>query len=81
MWALIFASSTCARLGKRMERHGADYKIYVGGKENIFTTVYKIFNEYGKENCKLDLVANYPCHSKQELLKRGRFSNTKLQRV
>ena len=35
--------------------------------------MYKIFNEYGKENCKLDLVSNYPCHSKQALLKRGGF--------
>ena len=72
MWALIFASSTCAKLSKRMERHRADYIIYLGGKKH-FTTVYKIFNEYGKENCKLDLVANYPCHSKQELLKREGF--------
>ena len=55
-----------------MERHGADSKIYVGGKKR-FATVHKIFNEYGKENCKLDLVANYPCHSKQGLLKRERF--------
>ena len=47
-----------------MERRGPDLKIYVGGKKR-FTTVYKIFNEYGKDNCKLDLVANYPCHSKQ----------------
>ena len=53
MWALIFASSTCAKMSKRVERHGAHYKIYVGGKKH-FTTVYKRFNEYGKENCKLD---------------------------
>ena len=37
-----------------MERHGADCKMYVGGKKH-FATVDKIFNEYGKENCKLDL--------------------------
>ena len=47
-----------------MERRGADFKVYVGGKKH-FTTVFKIFNEYGKENCKLDFVANYPGHSKQ----------------
>ena len=41
--------------------------------EKHFSTVHKIFNEYGKENCKLDLVATYPCHSKQELLKREGF--------
>ena len=69
---LCYVGSTCAKLSKRMERHGADYKIYVGEKKNL-TTVYKIFNEYGNENCKLDLVANYPCHSKQALLKRDGF--------
>ena len=31
-----------------MERWGADFKIYVGGKKH-FTTVYKIFNEYNME--------------------------------
>ena len=55
-----------------MERHGADCKIYVGGKKH-FTTVYKIFQEYGKQKCKLDLVANYPCHSKEALLSREGF--------
>ena len=44
---LCYIGSTCAKLSKRMERHGADDKIYVGGKKHI-TTVYKIFNEYGK---------------------------------
>ena len=69
---LCYIGSTCAKLSKRMERHGADYKIYVGGKTH-FTTVYKIFNEYGKDHSKLDLVANYPCHIKQALLKREGF--------
>ena len=61
---LHYIGSTCARLSKRMEWRGPDLKIYVCGKTD-FTTVHKIFNEYGKENCKLDFVANYPGHSKQ----------------
>ena len=61
---LCYIGSTCAKLSKRMERRGADFKIYVGGKKHV-TTVHKIFNEYGKENCKLGFVANYPGHSKQ----------------
>ena len=69
---LCYIGSTCAKLSKGMEKHGADFKIYVGGKKH-FATVYKILNEYGKENCKLDLVANHPCHSKQARLKREGF--------
>ena len=56
---LCYIGSTCAKLSKRLERRGADFKIYVGGKKH-FTTVYKIFIEYGKENCKLDLVGELP---------------------
>ena len=56
---LCYIGSTCPKLSKRMERHGADYKIYVGGKKH-FTTVRKIFNEYGNENCKLDLGCELP---------------------
>ena len=55
---LCYIGSTCAKLSKRMERHRADYIIYLGGKKH-FT--------------KLDLVANYPCHSKHALLKREGF--------
>ena len=69
---LCYTGSTCAKVSKRMEWRGADFNIYVGGKKH-FTTVHKIFKEYGKENCKLDLVSNYPCHSKQALLKREGF--------
>ena len=56
---LCYIGSTCAKLSKRKERHGADYKIYVGGKKH-FTTVRKIFYEYGKEHCKLDLGCELP---------------------
>ena len=45
---LCYIGSTCAKLSKRMERHGAEYIIYVGGKKH-FTAVCKIFNEYGKK--------------------------------
>ena len=39
---LCYIGSTCAKLSKRMERRGADFKLYVGGKKH-FTTVYKVF--------------------------------------
>ena len=29
-----------------------------------------IFNEFGIENCKIELIENYPCQSKEELFKR-----------
>jgi len=32
---LCYIGSTCAKLSKRMERHGADYRIYIGGKKHF----------------------------------------------
>ena len=37
---LCYLGSTCKKLSKRMERHRADYKIYVDGKKH-FTTSYQ----------------------------------------
>ena len=42
--------------------------IVADGKKH-FTPSCKIVNEYGKQNVKIELIANYPCHSKEELLK------------
>ena len=40
-----------------------------------------IFNEFGIENCKIELIENYPCQSKEELFKRegGHQSNRMCQ--
>ena len=55
-----------------MERHRATYKIYAHGKKHLSTS-YKISSEYGKENIKAEMIENYPCHSKEDLLKRDGF--------
>jgi hypothetical protein len=34
---------------------------------------YDLFDEYGVENCSIVLIENYPCESKEELLKRERY--------
>ena len=37
-------------------------------------TVFNIFDEYGPDNCKIELVELYPCNSKMELEKQeGRY--------
>ncbi len=33
-------------------------------------TSSRLFDEYGVENCKIELIENYPCDNKEELLKR-----------
>ena len=64
-----YIGSTTEPLSKRMERHRKLYKTYLE-TGNVDTRVRLIFDEYGIENCKILLIQNYPCESKEELLRK-----------
>ena len=68
-----YIGSTCESLSKRMERHRKCYKLYQhNGK--VDTRARLLFEEFGVENCKIELIENYACESKEELLrKEGQF--------
>jgi len=51
-----YIGSTCESLSKRMERHRKQYKEYSKGKTRKKTTAVDIFNEFGIENCKIELI-------------------------
>ena len=55
-----------------MTRHRGKYTTYLNGKCTK-TNSFDLFNEFGIENCKIELVENYACSSKEELLKREGF--------
>ena len=64
-----YYGSTCESLSQRMTRHRAKYTAYLKG--NITNTrSFDLFDEFGIENCKIELVENYPCNSKEELRRR-----------
>ena len=65
-----YVGSTCESLSKRIERHRAKYNNYKTGKTNSKISVFDIFDEFGIENCKIELIENYPCNCKEELLRR-----------
>ena len=65
---LCYLGSTREKLSKRMERHRADYEIYVHGKKH-FTTSYQYQMNMEKTK-KIELIENYPCLGSEELLKR-----------
>jgi hypothetical protein len=48
-----------------MSQHRSHYKRLTNK-----CTVSVIFDKYGVQNCKIELVENYPCNSKNELMKR-----------
>ena len=61
-----YIGSTIELLSKRMGKHRSKYKSYLQGKYE-FNTSFNIFEEYGVEFCKIELIELYPCNSKAEL--------------
>ena len=62
----MYIGSTTQSLSKRFSKHKGDYKIWKNGKTN-YVSSYCIFDEFGIENCKIELIENYICNSKNEL--------------
>lgn len=67
---VCYYGSTVQTLSNRMAKHRIDYYNYKNGDKNKFTTAFNIFDEYGIENCKIELVEMFPCHNKDELRKK-----------
>ena len=67
-----YVGCTCEDLKTRFTRHKCCYNFYKKGNQRKITS-FDIFDEYGIENCKIELIENYPCKSKSELLSREGF--------
>ena len=61
-----YIGSTCESLSQRMAHHRNCYNRYINGKRSI-TTCYHLFDEYGVDNCKIELVEYCKCDTKDEL--------------
>ena len=62
-----YVGSTVDGLQSRFSKHKGKYQEYL--KHNYhFISLYSIFNEFGVENCKIELVENSNVNSKEELL-------------
>lgn len=64
---MVYVGCTVNTLARRMAGHRSKYN-----KED-FVSSHIIFDKYGVENCKILLLENYPCNSKDELNKREGF--------
>ena len=66
-----YIGSTCETLSQRMARHRLRYTQYKHGKERgELRSVNALFDEFGMDNCKIELVELYPTNSKIELQQR-----------
>lgn len=61
--------TTQTYLCERLASHKSNYKRYKNGKYNN-VTVFDLFDKYGVDNCKIELIENYPCKKKSELCAR-----------
>ena len=64
-----YYGSTTEPLSKRMERHRSDYRKYLNN-ERHFMSSFTLFDEFGMENCKIELVEEGKYNTKEELLRR-----------
>ena len=62
-------STTKNYLSERMDSHRSAYRLWKDGR-NANVTVYKLFEKYGVENCRIELLELVPCNSKDELRKK-----------
>jgi hypothetical protein len=65
---LIYYGSTINKLCKRIATHREAYR-----KKKAYYTIFEIFDKYGLENCKIELVENFPCNNRKELDAREGF--------
>ena len=63
---MVYYGSTTQPLCKRISEHRSRYKRYKNGKE-YYKSVFIIFDEFGLENCKIELVELFPCENKNQL--------------
>jgi len=71
IWSLdtedIYIGSSCDTLSNRFCRHKSHYKKWKEGDKRIYCSSYILFDKVGVENCKIELIKDFPCNSKTEL--------------
>lgn len=63
----IYVGSTAIKyLSNRMGQHRSKYRLWKAGKESKISSC-DMFEKCGLENCRVILIENYPCNSKDAL--------------
>ena len=64
---MYIGSTTKDYVSKRMVEHRNKYKQYKAGGKAGYISAYDLFDEFGIDNCIIELVEKYPCQSRDEL--------------
>jgi hypothetical protein len=70
---IYIGSTTKKLLSQRMANHRSDFIKWKNGEKKYKCSSIILFNEYGLENCKIVLLENYSCNTKDELLSKEAF--------
>jgi len=62
-----YIGSTTEKLSQRMVRHRACYKMWKAGKRSGNMSSFILFEKYGVENCKIELITEFPRENKIQL--------------
>ena len=63
-----YIGSTTVGLSARMAQHRKNYLNSKDGKYH-FVSIYDLFDKYGISNCKIELIEEAPCDTKEKLRK------------
>ena len=61
-----YVGSTCEALSARMSKHRYDYRMSQDGTRPACSS-FLLFEEFGIENCKIELIERFPCDTKEQL--------------
>ena len=62
-----YIGSTIETLSQRMTKHRSSYRRSREGKCKYKFSLSLLFDEFGLENCRIELLELYPCNSREEL--------------
>ena len=68
----IYIGSTTQTLCKRMAKHRGDFKLYEKGREKKCYS-FDLIKKYGLDRVRIILIENFPCNSREELVKREAY--------
>ena len=66
----FYIGSTIQSLNERFSAHKCSFKSSKNGKNIRGTAVFELFEKYGVEECRIELIEAYPCDSKKDLERR-----------
>ena len=64
----VYYGSTTQTLCSRMSGHRAKFKLWNNDKTNRSCSIFHCFEQYGIEQFHIELVENYSCENKEQLL-------------